>query len=289
MEKCLVIINKNAGKCSHCTTEKVSAALGGKLECDTIYLPCDEINFSGYRHIAVCGGDGTLSSILSMLAHLPKTIYYFPCGTLNDKAKAKRYGEASDASQAIVGKSNDDFFTYVYAAGAFTPIGYIAKIERKKQFGIFAYVLKIIEAYKVNRISASINVGDSCYQGEFNLLMIIKSPRCFGLNFNKAYKDGEQCGHLVAIRSPKHNGLLGKIEMFFPFFRVFFMGMKNEREGKIIFRKVETMTIDLDAMTSFCVDGEQKFAQGSVDIHFEKTNCKLKIMECSKNGTPRCP
>ncbi len=283
MEKCLIVINKNAGKCRDCTFKRVEKALGKAFDYDIVYLSKDvNVNYSGYRNVAVCGGDGTLSSVLSEIYSTRRTIYYFPCGTLNDKAKAKRY--AISPKPTVVGRANDGIFTYVLAAGAFTPIGYLAKVKNKKRLGILAYVFKILEAYKVNRIKAEVTSdGAEICKGEFNLLMFLKSPRCFGFNFNRAYDEDSESAHLIAIRSPRHDGILGKIEMFFPFFRVFFLGLKTEQNGNVIFKRIENAELKLHSLTSFCVDGEQVFYKDNMNITFEKTDCRLKIVNNYRN------
>ena len=108
--------------------------------------------------------------------------------------------------------------------------------------------------------------------------MFIKSPRCFGFRFNKAYDEQAKSGHLVLIRSPKHDGLVGKIEMFFPFFRTFFIGLKKERNDKIVFQKFSNMTTYFDLPTDFCKDGEKATIKGNVTVEFVKTECHLNLM-----------
>lgn len=117
------------------------------------------------------------------------------------------------------------------------------------------------------------------FQGEFNLIMFIKSPRCFGFHFNKLYDEQDEGGHLLLIPSPKHDGLLGKVEMFFPFFKVFFIGPRKESEDGIIFKRIKSARVSLPHNTTFCVDGERRDHVGDLNLSFEKTTCKLKIID----------
>lgn len=298
MENCLIIINDNAGKCKKCSPEKVEKAIGRTMFFDTVHLPTSKpIDYDKYQCVAVCGGDGTLQLIMQEIYKTDKTVYYFPCGTLNDKAKAEKYSQSAIKPHKItIGKARDKVFTYVYATGAFTEIGYTAKQKNKKRFGVLAYIVKVLRAYKVHRILCRVsvceesdcapaeinnysNITKRCdYAGEFALVMFIKSPRCFGFHFNHAYDEGDKGGHLLMIRSPKHNGLLGAVEMFFPFFRVFFLGMKKECDGKIIFKHLSSAMLTLNQKANFCVDGECQSVEGGVKVDFVTTECKLKII-----------
>ncbi len=291
MENCLIIINKSAGGSKNISFDYVKNTLGRGFNYTCHTIPTDgEPNLDGYSTLAVCGGDGTLSSVLGKVYNKNKSVYYFPSGTLNDKAKIKPYEKSSDSapSHAVIGKITGDaeaVFSYVFAAGSFTPIGYVASVKMKKRFGVLAYLAHVINEYKVHRIHAKIQTNDAVYSGDFTLIMFLKSPRCFGFKFNRAYDEKDESGHMVLIRSPRRGGLLGKIEMFFPFFKVFFLGLKNERDGKIVFKKVDNVLVTLSKETAFCKDGEKEIANGSFTLAFEKTECNLNLIQKHKNGS----
>jgi diacylglycerol kinase family enzyme len=366
MQNCLILINRNAGGGKKIDFSRIKNALGDGYTYSELSLPCEEpTDFSPYDCVAVCGGDGTLSSVMQSLYESGTEIKYFPSGTLNDKAKAKRYadkfhnGEARKLTQhylaqktknrisndlkqspieastelfhfappvgglkgddlsahkikksfthnenwcfksksdkrgiknggvklcrtsnapIVIGKAGEKIFTYVLAAGSFTPIGYTAEVRLKQKYGVFAYLAQIIKEYRIHRIQAEIKTENQVYSGEFTLLMFLKSPRCFGFNFNRDYDEHSESGHFVAIRSPKHNGFLGKLEMFFPFFRVFFIGLKKPKDGKIIFRRVNEASLTLNGEWTFCNDGEKYAMGGERDIAFRHTKCKVSII-----------
>lgn len=301
MKKCLIIINTHAGSSKKISFEKVENCLGKNYEFHYCSLPCDNLpSLSSYNAIAICGGDGTLSSILEEVYTLNIDVYYFPVGTLNDKAKANRYSHAKSncptcddnvvKKPIVIGKCTqlDDslpnhkvnIFTYVLACGSFTPIGYTAKVELKKKFGVLAYIGQVIKEYKPHRIHAIIDHDGKRVEGEFSLIMFLKSPRCFGFRFNRDFKADSTSGHLLAIRSPKHDGILGCIEMFFPFFRTFFIGLKKERNGKIIFTRAYDLKLNLNENTDFCKDGEKLMLQkGKSEICFKLSRCNFSVIE----------
>lgn len=307
MENCLIIINRNAGTSKKISFEKVEKCLGDGYDFKRVVIPRDNIgDVEKYDAVAVCGGDGTLGSVLQRVYDKPIDLFYFPVGTLNDKAKAERYARHKSAcpscADAAVNKKpvvygdlrkiieqdgyrtvdcDSHVFAYVFAAGSFTPIGYTSKVNDKKKFGVLAYISKVVEEYKPHRIRAKIENGKHVYEGEFTLIMFVKSPRCFGFPFNKAFDSQSASGHLVAIRSPKHKGILGYIEMFFPFFRVFFMGLKKEKtKGNVIFEKVYSSKLTLLEDVDFCSDGEKRtLEKDSYKISFKRSVCNFSVID----------
>lgn len=284
MKNCLIVINDKAGKCRRCSVDKVRGQIGEHIF-KSVHLPTNtSLDFEGYDSLAVCGGDGTLQLIMQDVYRTDKTVYYFPCGTLNDKGKAEKYCHTSERPHKItIGKVDDRVFTYVLAGGAFTDIGYNADEKNKRRFGVLAYVSKVLKSYKINRIKCKVSIVDKGktidYVGEFNLVMFIKSPRCFGFKFNRAFDEKDEGGHLLLIRSPRHNGILGKIQMFFPFFRVFFLGLKKEREDTIIFKRIDSADIYLSTPIDFCMDGEKCTLFGAKRLSFVKTDCRLQVID----------
>lgn len=308
MKNCLILINQNAGSSRKISFAKVEKCLGDSYAYTEITLPCIDIPpYDYYDAIAICGGDGTLSNIMKEVHDKNIDVYYFPVGTLNDKAKANKHKHhdddfkklvigkiSSDKSQKLLNSENNntqknlieksnanqDIFTYVFACGSFTPIGYCSNVKTKKKLGILAYVANIIREYKPYKIHAKIDMDKKQIEDDFTLIMLLKSPRCFGFNFNKDFDAKSESGHLIAIRSPKHKNALGYIEMFFPFFRVFFVGLKKQPRSKnIIFESISDIKIELKENTTFCRDGEKHLLEkGALKINFEKTKCNFHIV-----------
>ena len=285
MKNCLIIINQSAGGAEKISFDYVKNRLGNRYQYTCHTIPTDgEPNTNGYEAIAVCGGDGTLTNLLAKVYDRQIDVFYFPSGTLNDKAKIKSGAKACN-SPAIIGRVSGEYptvFSYVYAAGSFTPIGYTANVKMKKRFGVLAYLGDVLKEYKVHHISAEIEIDGKTYKDDYTLIMLLKSPRCFGFEFNKAYDEKSESGHIVLIRAPKGKGLCGKIAMFFPFFRVFFIGLKKEREGVITFKRFDSLMVKLEEKTTFCRDGERDEQSGDFKVHFVKTKCNLNIIPKTK-------
>lgn len=307
MKKCLIVINFSSGSSKKISFEKVEKRLGKEFEYFRCALPSQKLpDLSVFQAIAVCGGDGTLGSVLQEVYDKKTDVYYFPVGTLNDKAKAERYSHAKNKANAdcaqrqiVVGKcrsvnkddsidgakrvleQDEEIFTYVFAAGSFTPIGYTSSPREKKKFGTLAYIAKIVKEYRPYRMKTALICDGKKYDDEFTLIMFLKSPRCFGFLFNKAFNPNSASGHLLAIRSPKHNGVLGCAEMFFPFFKAFFIGLKKERDrGSIIFKQVYDATMITNENTVFCKDGERcEKTSGTYKISFKRSVCSFEVID----------
>ncbi len=300
MKNCLIIINIKSGSSAKIGFDSVKKVLGDDFCYTCCTLPRDTLdNVKSFDAIAICGGDGTLSSILEKVAHLPIDVYYFPVGTLNDKAKAERYAHTiatahSQGKPIVIGKcdkiadvdghksiESEHTFSYVFAAGSFTPIGYTTKIENKKKFGILAYMSEVVKEYKPHKISAKIEYDDKVIEDDFTLIMCVKSPRCFGFKFNRAFNAQNTDGHLLAIRTPKGCKIVQYVKMFFTFFRTFFIGFSKEYESKnMLFKDVYSTMITLQDSVTFCKDGEKlELDKGEYKIKFVKSLCNFSVID----------
>lgn len=252
---CKVIVNADSGNYNRLDLDKLLNELG--CANTTVELINSQSDWSAEDcdTVIVCGGDGTLHNAIEKYPH--KQIVYAPCGTLNETAK-------TCSTIRSIGKINDTPFSYVCAAGSFTEIGYSAKTRDKKTFKALAYLPQVIRSYRSHEISAELNVDGQILRDKYTLLMVLKSSRCFGFDFNKSYRKKEGL-YLVAIRSCGQDNLTNKIKMFAPFFRVFFCGItapKTTREFTVL--PFNNLTINLKTPQTFCLDGEKRVFAGEL-------------------------
>lgn len=282
MTSCLLFINLDSGRGDKLLKDKtVVAALSRYFDRVDVCLGGDLRSLCvGYKAVAICGGDGTLNVSLNSLKGYPIDVIYIPCGTLNDMAKSLgasyRIGGDTHLKHLDLGEANGTVFAYVLAGGTFTEIGYSVDSEKKKRHKVFAYLGEVLRCYKVRRIAADIAVGEEKYSGEYSLIMAINSERCFGFSFNRLYEAGSGKAHLLLIRAPKSDGLLGKIALFFPFFRAFFIGFGKQTSGKrIVFKEFSDAALALKEPTDFTVDGEKITLSGDVTLKINKEQLPL--------------
>lgn len=267
---CKVIVNTDSGNCDRLDIDKLMRMLGCvNSDVETINSLTDW-NAVGFDTVVICGGDGTLHNAIEKCGD--KQIIYAPCGTLNEAAKT---------SQKIksVGIINGEKFSYVCAAGSFTEIGYDAKNGDKKRFKSLAYLPLVLKNYRHCNIKASINADGKNIDGEFTLLMVLKSHRCFGLPFNRSYKKREGL-YLLAIRSFGDDNLKNRVKMFFPFFRVFFCGVNNPCEkSNWILIPFEKLSVKLDKPQSFCLDGEKRILNGELTVTEKRLKNEIRVVK----------
>lgn len=264
--RCVIVINRLSGNGNRADERTLKRALGRGYSADSYYITKKHTlkDFSAYERVVVCGGDGTLNGILNSKIREDVEIIYIPYGTLNEFYHG---GIKSNHFLKDICFANNLYFSYVMAAGIFTPIGYCVNDKKKRKFKALAYISPVVKEYKIHRIKAKITTGDYQDKGEYSLIMAIDSPRCFGFRFNRLFNADDGIMHLLTIKAPKSSGLLGKIKIFFPLFRAFFIGFGKPYHSKNMdFRPFDSLQISLSEDVDFDVDGEKKTLGGDVNL-----------------------
>lgn len=253
MKRTLVVKNDMSGNARRVKEEELAGVCAGDDVTEVrLTEPGQDYDVAGFDKVVVCGGDGTVNVALNKCKNRSVELYCLPSGTLNEKEKS-----VGKRVVRRVCKLNDDLFGYVAATGSFTEIGYTARPAQKRRFKKIAYLSKVLSAYKPYDIAATIT-ADRTYEGRYSLIMAIDSDRCFGFRFNRAYREESGNLFLLLIKNTG-KGLSGKIKMFFPFFRAFFIGFNGEYRSKNVdFFAVERAEIRLQERQIFCVDGERR-------------------------------
>ena len=269
-----MIVNRDSGNSMRLDLDKLLYTLDCvDAEVETIDSASDW-SADGFDTVVVCGGDGTLHNAIEKCSN--RQIIYAPCGTLNETS-------LTEDVVTTVGKVNGSLFSYVCAAGSFTEIGYTANTKAKKKFKSIAYLPQVLKSFKCHEIRATLNVDGKVFSDDYTLIMVLKSHRCFGFNFNKSYTKHKGL-YLLAIKSVGQDTLTNRVKMFFPFFRVFFCGVKEPRvTSRFMLLPFDNLTVDLQAPQDFCVDGEKRNLSGRLEFCEQKLDNEIKIIK-----TPFC-
>ena len=276
--RCVIVINRLSGNGNRADECMLKSAFERGYSVDFYYITQKQMlkDFSAYERIVVCGGDGTLNGILNSKMRDDVEIIYLPYGTLNEFYKG---GIKDNHFLKDICFANDLYFSYVMAAGIFTPIGYCVNDKKKRKYKALAYISHVVKEYKIHRIKAKLTTQDYCDEGEYSLIMAIDSPRCFGFRFNRLFKTDDGIMHLLAIRAPKNNGLIGNIKIFFPLFRAFFVGFNKSYHSKNMeFRPFDKLTISLNEDVDFNVDGEKKTLSGDINMGITRFSRPITIL-----------
>ena len=277
---CLLLVNTLSGNASKVREDDLIRKYAPEDSVTVKYIrdPADTYSVENVDKLIVCGGDGTLNHALNLCRDKEMDVIYLPFGTFNETADGR--WNKKGKKLAMLGRIQGTDFTYVAAAGSFTGIGQAPSAKSKRRFKIFAYFSKVVSSYKVHRIQAKIECDKLSESGVFTLLMLSNARRCFGFRFNKLYRDNSDELQLIAIKAPKKDNLIGRIKMFFPFFRVFFLGFSKEKIGKTItFISVKSAKITLPDPTPFCVDGEYRDLSGELKIGKFPHKARVRIVK----------
>lgn len=230
MKQCLVLYNPLAADSRQITEDKIVRIVGkdcgyvcASLQQEFVPLP------EGCDGVLVCGGDGTLRAAINALADKDIELRYLPCGTLNERADTAR---SYPCEHPVLMRANGEWVSYVAATGTLCDIGYTAPRRATKRGNLLSYWRQALRSFRVHRQAASLTVDGQSVQGEYSLIMVIKSPRCFVFSFNRMYAPQAEGGHLLLIDAPKRTGLGGKIVLFWRMFRAFFVGFGKPFVGK---------------------------------------------------------
>lgn len=110
--------------------------------------------------IMVCGGDGTLNTIINQIYDLEKLIVYYPCGTQNDFGRTFIKNKLTGKEILCdIGVINDKIFMYVCATGTLCEVGYKVKRKEKRKFSKLAYFFSALGSFKTYSIQATIRAS----------------------------------------------------------------------------------------------------------------------------------
>ncbi|MCR4660486.1 MAG: hypothetical protein K5765_00620 [Clostridia bacterium] len=277
--KTLIIVNEMSGSSIYVDIEEIKRkyAKTGEVEVVKLKKIEDDYSIKGYDKIIVCGGDGTIFNALKKAVREKVILIYFPYGTLNERSEINKE-EGKLVKLHNIGYANETPFSYVYAAGTFTEIAYKTENSKKRSLKALAYLLNVIKAYRVDNIEAKIKAGDYETEGNFTLIMALDSNQCFRFKFNRAYRFNDESLFLLTIKSPGKDNLINRIKIFFPFFRVFFMGFDKDYKSKhITFMRTQQVDLTLKNETVFCVDGEEVHQKGELILKKDKLKPRLFI------------
>lgn len=148
-----------------------------------------------YDAVCISGGDGTLSSVINIMAsrRLDLPVGIFPFGTANDFATHLNIPRDIEACCDIVekgkikkvdiGRANDSYFLNVCSAGLLTDVAYKTDTNLKNALGKLAYYMKGIEEIpKFTPFKMRLQYGSNVIEDNFLLFLILNGSSAGGFN-----------------------------------------------------------------------------------------------------------
>lgn len=280
MQTCLVVFNKQSGNFGRFDPAVLQQVIPNPYhfeyaEVDDDYL--GKVRHNRYDALALLGGDGTLHNFINRVKGVDLPLYYIPTGTLNER------GRIGDNSDTMMGYINEETFVYVAACGSFTPIGYDTDIGAKQKHKALAYVRQALREYKVCHIPAVVGLDGQKEHGVYSLIMVLKSPRCFLFRFNKLYDPAADNLHVLLIPAPAKDDLWGRIRLFFPLFRAFFVGFRREVNKKQLrFVECKRVVLHFPTPVDMNVDGEKRTLRGTYRLGAYSPTPQVKVCPLPK-------
>ena len=283
MSKCLIVLNSFCGHYELINQDLLKARFEKDYDTvDSFVISDDNQTWSakGYNCVVICGGDGTFNKALNHTFDEGAQLIYYSFGTYNEasKTRAKGFKKHEFVTLEEYARANEKYFSYVFAAGSFTPLGYIVPPKKKKRLGILAYLAKVVSQYRVHNIKAKVTADGEVFDDTYTLIMFIDSMRCFGFNFNKLYSPSDGATHMLLIKSPGKDSCKNRMKIFGPLFKSFFIGFKKEMSNKkMVFKKVINATVSLQESVPFNIDGERLDLDSDVTVAVKKPTIKVLV------------
>lgn len=185
----------------------------------------------GADELVVCvGGDGTLHETLNGVIKGGKgaTLGYIPMGSVNDYAMSlgipKNYKKAIrcivEGEPQVVDacKFNDEYFSYISAAGLFTKCSYSTSQKLKNKIGKLAYILfGMRELFECRKMRLRFDVDGVEVEDDFLIVAVTNTHSVGGIvKFNNGFvKLNDGLMELMLLRYPKHFFQLAKAVRIF--------------------------------------------------------------------------
>lgn len=308
----LIIVNPQAGRHgSNDAAEQLIQELqnGGVRTCKrrtTGISDARDIAFheaEKYDLVVACGGDGTLSEVVSGLMRLesPPPVGFLPVGSTCDVARTfnlssnpkqaaremlhgvsfaidigRVSGSApllrSDLPKGVVPEHEEqlpDYFTYIASFGAFTETSYATRRTLKKRFGHLAYVWTGLQSVKdIAPMEVDVTIDGADYSGSYIFGGIINSFSVGGMIRLEDVIFDDGLFEVMLVKPPQNVGQIAKLLSRL---------LQRKRTNAIISKKAREVIFTFKEPVSFTVDGEYGGSRTRWHVYNVPSAIKLRV------------
>ncbi len=213
-----------------------------------------------YEAVCVSGGDGTLSSVVNIMASmgLDLPIGIFPFGTANDFASHLNISkdietcceiiERGKIKKVDIGRVNGRHFLNVCSAGLLTDVAYKTDTNMKNALGKLAYYIKGIEEIpRFTPFKMRLQYGNNVIEDNFLLFLILNGSSAGG--FNKLASCAKIDDGLMDVIAIKNTNITNILALFLKILRGEHIGDPNLyhfRTDKLMIASDEVCETDID-------------------------------------------
>ncbi|HYF83551.1 MAG TPA: YegS/Rv2252/BmrU family lipid kinase [Clostridia bacterium] len=216
-----------------------------------------------YDAVCISGGDGTLSSVINIMAsrRLDLPVGIFPFGTANDFAAHINIPRDIEACCDIIengkikkvdiGRVNDSYFLNVCSAGLLTDVAYKTDTNLKNALGKLAYYMKGIEEIpKFTPFKMRLQYGSNVIEDSFLLFLILNGSSAGG--FNKLAPHAKIDDGLMDVIAIKNTNITNMFSIFLKILRGEHIGDPN-----LYHFHTDKLMIACDGSCETDIDGER--------------------------------
>lgn len=235
-----------------------------------------------YEAVFVSGGDGTLSSVVNILAsmRLELPVGIFPYGTANDFAVHLNIPkdidtccdiiEKGNIKRVDIGRVNGSYFLNVCSAGLLMDIAYKTDTNLKNALGKLAYYMKGLEELpKFTPIKMRLQYGSNII--EDNLLMLLILNGCSAGGFNRLAPRAMIDDGLLDVIAIKNTNITYLLSIFLKILRGEHIGDQN-----LYSFQTDKLTIFCEGSCETDIDGERG-PDFPLDIEVKKHFLKIFV------------
>lgn len=235
-----------------------------------------------YEVICIAGGDGTLNSVVNIMAsmRLNLPVGIFPFGTSNDFAAHLNIPkdvetcceimEKGKLKKVDIGKANDSYFLNVCSAGLLTDIPYKTDTNMKNALGKLAYYMKGIEEIpKFTPFKMRLQYGSNVIEDNFLLFLILNGSSAGG--FNRLAPYAKISDGLLDVIAIKNTNLTNILAIFLKILRGEHMGDPN-----LYHFQTDRLMLACDGRCETDIDGERG-PELPLDIEVKKHFLKVFV------------
>jgi diacylglycerol kinase (ATP) len=245
----------------------------------------NKIKAGGITDVIICGGDGTVNSVVSQLMGITVNIGIIPMGSGNGLALAAGIPKAASKALDIILKGNSSFIDGFYINDKFScmlcGMGFDAQVAhdfaKQKRRGLQTYIkVSAINFFKATPYSFSINCSEGTFREDAFLVCIANSNQ-FGNNFTIAPKASLNDGLLDIVIVKKMSKLMVPFSIISQATGINALQRVSEhiKKKNILYFQTSELTINNPGLAPLHIDGDPIETAGKFSIRIIKNAFRL--------------